>query len=231
MRAALALVALFLISAIPAYAGYVPLVGLPAVEGSGTGLAGYFNQLYMVTIAAGAILAFLKISMAGVKWSMSEIVTDISDAKKDINGALFGLAILLIPFIVLNTIYPGLTNLDVLKNSTGVRIDPRVAPTTNTQVSTDPNVITRPQDIKVSEVFSDWSCIVRGGMIPGTENNLAGPEYSPDSYDCQAQIARCAGSEYNYGKGVEIVPDRKVRCTYLEATPPSTASCSLGGPC
>jgi hypothetical protein len=110
-----------------AEAQYIPLVGLPQVQGSGQGLAGYFNQLYMVTIAVGAILAFIKISIAGVKWSLSDVVTDKSSAKNDIRGALLGLAILLIPFIVLNTIYPGLTSLNILQNATSVKITPPAA--------------------------------------------------------------------------------------------------------
>jgi hypothetical protein len=39
----------------------------------------------------------------------------LETAKSDIKGVLLGLAILLIPYLVLNTINPELTNLDVLK--------------------------------------------------------------------------------------------------------------------
>ena len=104
---------------------YTPLVGLPQVNGGGQGLSAYFNQLYMATVAVGAILAFLRIAFAGAKWSLSEIVSDKASAKNDIKGALLGLAILLVPFIVLNTIYSGLTNLNILDrtrtNVTNVR--------------------------------------------------------------------------------------------------------------
>jgi hypothetical protein len=102
---------------------YVPLVALPAIAGSGQGLGAYFNQLYMATVAIGAILAFLKIAFAGAKYSMSGIVTDKESAKHDIQGALLGLAILLIPFIVLNTIYPNLTKLDILQNAGTMKVD------------------------------------------------------------------------------------------------------------
>jgi hypothetical protein len=125
----LSLLVLFFLSTESTHAQeYTPLVGLPQVDGQNQGLAAYFNRLYMVTIAVGAILAFIKISIAGVKWSLSDIVTDKSDAKNDIKGALFGLAILLIPFIVLNTIYPGLTSLNILQNATSVRITPPPPP-------------------------------------------------------------------------------------------------------
>jgi hypothetical protein len=101
---------------------YVPLVALPQFTGSGDGLSGYFNQIYMVCVAVGSIIAFIKISIAGVKWSMSDVVTDKSDARNDIKGALLGLIILLIPFIVLNTIYPGLTSLNILERAGDVRV-------------------------------------------------------------------------------------------------------------
>jgi hypothetical protein len=95
---------------------YVPLVGIPGItDTEGLTLAEYINAIYLFTISVGALIGVVKISMAGVKYSMSDVITDKASAKKDIVGVLLGLAILLIPFIVLNTIYPGLTNLDVLK--------------------------------------------------------------------------------------------------------------------
>lgn len=116
-------VAFLVLTSITHGADYQPLVGIPELAGGGTGLAAYFNKLYVITIAVGAILAFLKISIAGVKWSLSEIITEKSDAKNDIKGALLGLAILLVPFIVLNTIYGGLTSLNILQNADSVRVD------------------------------------------------------------------------------------------------------------
>jgi hypothetical protein len=94
-------------------------------------MASYFNRLYMVAVAIGAILAFIKISIAGVKWSMSDVVTDKSSAREDIKGALLGLAILLIPFIVLNTIYDGLVRLNVLENSGAMRVNTDVPPSSS----------------------------------------------------------------------------------------------------
>ncbi len=104
-------------------APYTPLVNLPGVASTGQGLGAYFNQLYMATVAIGAILAFIKIAFAGAKYSMSGVVTDKETAKNDIKGALFGLAILLIPFIVLNTIYPNLTSLNILQNAGNMKVD------------------------------------------------------------------------------------------------------------
>lgn len=117
----------FFVSFSPAFgatAQYTPLVGIPPLgSAQGTGLAAYLNRIYVVLIAIGAIIAFIKIAIAGVKWSMSDVITDKGEAKKDIQGALLGLAILLIPFIVLNTIYPGLTNLNILGGAGGAGVN------------------------------------------------------------------------------------------------------------
>jgi hypothetical protein len=95
---------------------YTPLVGIPGVQTTPGNLPAFLNKLYLLTISIGAIFATIKIVMAGVKWSLSDIVTDKSSAKQDIKGALFGLAILLVPFIVLSQIYPNLTSMNFLQS-------------------------------------------------------------------------------------------------------------------
>jgi hypothetical protein len=97
---------------------FTPLVGLPGLEdmSSNTSLPKYINAVYMTLIGLGALVGVVRISMAGVKYSLSDVVTSKEAARNDIRGVLFGLLILLVPFIVLNTIYPNLTNLDVLSN-------------------------------------------------------------------------------------------------------------------
>lgn len=109
---------------------YTPLIGIPGVTNLKTASLGeYLNALYILLISIGGLIGVVKISMAGVKYSMSDIVTDKGEAKKDIVGVLLGLAILLIPAIVLETIYPNLTNLDVLKTAPKVRLEPSRANT------------------------------------------------------------------------------------------------------
>lgn len=98
-----------------AQATFVPLAGIPGVTPSSGGLADYLNKLYIFLIVVGAILGAIKISIAGAKYALSDIITDKASAKKDIQGVLLGLAILLIPYVVLSTIYSGLTNLNILR--------------------------------------------------------------------------------------------------------------------
>jgi hypothetical protein len=110
---------------------YTPLVGIPGFPTTSGNLPQYINQLYKLTISIGGLIAVIKIIMAGVKYSMSGIVTDKEEAKHDIRGALLGLAILLIPFIVLNQIYPNLTNLNVLTNAVKTNLAPGASSPTN----------------------------------------------------------------------------------------------------
>ena len=99
-----------------ANAEFVPLVGLPGITNIKTAtLAEYVNAVYLVFIGLGALIAVVRISWIGVKYSMSDSVIHKIDAKKEILGALLGLAILLIPYIVLTAINPKLTSLEVLK--------------------------------------------------------------------------------------------------------------------
>lgn len=96
-------------------AEYVPLVGIPGLTDKGNqNLPDYVNAVYLLTIALGALIGVVRIALAGVKYALSDIVTHKEEAKHDITGVLLGLAVLLIPFIVLNTINPNLTRLDIL---------------------------------------------------------------------------------------------------------------------
>lgn len=148
--AALVVVGLFVLLLLPqvlfgAEIKYQPLVGIPqlgnaapnAQEGTGN-MAAYFNKLYLLAIAVGAIIAFVKISIAGVKWSLSHVVTDKSDAMNDIRGALIGMVVLLAPYIVLSTIYGNLVNLNVLDKAPRVDLSSRPN-TMNPQTNNCPN--------------------------------------------------------------------------------------------
>ncbi len=96
---------------------YTPIIGLPGLQNlnTDTTLPQYINAIYVILIILGGIIGVLKIAFAGVKYSLSDIVTDKGAAIKSIKGVFLGLALLLLPYVVLNTINPNLVNLDVLK--------------------------------------------------------------------------------------------------------------------
>ena len=100
---------------------YKPLIQLPISTGGATGWQGYIDLLYATAISLAALLAVIKIVIAGAKYMFSDVITNKSEAKKDIQGALLGLLLILGAVILLNLINPQLTN-------TTINID-RIQPT------------------------------------------------------------------------------------------------------
>jgi hypothetical protein len=70
----------------------------------------YINLLYKLSISAAALLAVVKIIIAGAKYMLTDIVTTKGEAKKDIQGALVGLLIIVGAVVILETINPALIN-------------------------------------------------------------------------------------------------------------------------
>ncbi len=110
---------------------FVALEGVPGIPTSSGNLPQYLNSIYKILITLGAMVACIKIIIAGVKYSFSGIVTDKAEAKHEIQGALFGLAILLLPFVVLTTINPNLASMNILRNAGGVRFNLTKDPTSS----------------------------------------------------------------------------------------------------
>ncbi len=122
---------------------FVPLVGIPFVEDSEVrtaGLAAYVNSLYTAVIVIAAVLAVLRIVIAGVQYMLSDIVTTKAQAKKNIRNSLLGLILVVAAVLVLETINPQLTNLSVLNllglsgdlRDTPIRVDTGGSPPTYT---------------------------------------------------------------------------------------------------
>jgi hypothetical protein len=99
---------------------YQPVVKLPYLDANENSTQEYVNALYMLAIMVAALLAVVKIIFGGVKWMFSDVITDKSAAKKDIQGALLGLLIVLIAVIVLRTINPNLVELKFLEDAPAI---------------------------------------------------------------------------------------------------------------
>jgi hypothetical protein len=107
------IVALFLTStpiAVFAQKKYMPLVEIPGItDGGGASFSEYINFLYILSITIAALLAMIKIVIAGVKYMLTDIVTSKEEAKKDIRKALLGLLLIMGAVLILNVINPQLT--------------------------------------------------------------------------------------------------------------------------
>lgn len=92
---------------------YVPMINIPGVTaGGGVGsFSSYANVLYGFAIVAAALLAVIRLVIAGAKYMMSDVVTSKGQAIADIQGSLLGLLIIIAAVVVLQTINPNLTTI------------------------------------------------------------------------------------------------------------------------
>lgn len=94
---------------------YTPLVNLPGLDGANRTLPEYINVLFRLAVGIGALIAVVKIIVAGVKYMSSDVVFSKEEAKKDIQNSLLGLLIILSTVVVLQTINRNILNLDILQ--------------------------------------------------------------------------------------------------------------------
>lgn len=142
---------------------FVPLIGIPGLDPGGLDSNTYINALYIIAISLAAALAVVKLLLAGLRYIVSDVIPSKEQAKKDIRNALIGLLIVIGAVLVLNTINPNLTDLDVLRfeqlstaapdrvivNRTG---SPATTPITpGTQVGTDNNSCLNPSQLRAFE--------------------------------------------------------------------------------
>tara|TARA_B100000745_G_scaffold63805_1_gene37709 strand:+ start:399 stop:1097 length:699 start_codon:yes stop_codon:yes gene_type:complete len=100
------------------------MVGLPFEPAGNDKIETYLQALYRLAIGIAAMLAVLRLVLAGAKYILSDVVTKKEDAKKDIRTSIIGLLIVLSAVLILETINPALNNLRVL-DLDQVRIEPR----------------------------------------------------------------------------------------------------------
>ena len=90
---------------------YAPLVDIPYLTGGGVSdFSSFINTLYALSISIAALLAVVKIIIAGMKWMLSDVVTNKSEAKKDIQSALLGLLIIIAAVLIISVINPDIVN-------------------------------------------------------------------------------------------------------------------------
>ena len=95
---------------------YSPLIDMPGDLAGGNNIDSYINNLYVFAITIAGLLAVIKIIVGGVKWMMSDVVTQKAQAIKDIQSALLGLIIVLSAVVILSVINPNLVKVDLSFN-------------------------------------------------------------------------------------------------------------------
>ena len=173
---------------IVAHAGFVPLVGIPGIDAPDD-LNDVVNTIYLLAISIAALLAVIKIIIAGVKYMLSDVVTTKQDAKSDIWGALIGLLVVVSAVLILLTINPQLVNIPVgLKEEEGgalknvdevLDIDAiETVPCWRDRPRFDPNTDGGPATLEASEHCADvrlWCETELGGVALEEANPTAPP--------------------------------------------------------
>ena len=155
---------------------YNPLVGLPGVEGKPLSASSDFNTfinaLYAIASAIAALLAVIKVIIAGVKWMLTDIVTSKEEAKKDIKGALLGLLIVLSAVLILTVINPNLVKEDLNKTVMGEKYVPLANTTTNTPATLNPSLVSNyPGANPSTGISNDASAEQRRAFIEDCRSN------------------------------------------------------------
>lgn len=194
---------------------YVPLISIPHIsERPGTPieqggrLVNFFNSAYMLLVSIGAMIAVVKISMAGVKYSLSDVITDKSDARNDIRGSLVGLLILTVPYIVLKEINPDLVRLDVLRSAIPIHLTEKNQIPNTVTLGAGANATPAVREELINSCSSDLR-IVNGGYCCGnatyTGQYKCGNTVSPNTNNL-LQID--GGKVYNQGEINELLKNR-----------------------
>lgn len=98
---------------------FVPLVKDYPFLGSmqNPNIPDFLNTLFAITVGAAAALAVLMVAIGGIEYMMTESPFKVGDAKDRIMHAIFGLILVLSSVLILNTINPKITSLELFAPS------------------------------------------------------------------------------------------------------------------
>jgi hypothetical protein len=214
------------------------LVNLPI--GETNSFNDYINAVYLMFISIAALIAVVKIIIAGVKYMFTDIVTQKGEAKRDIQGALLGLLVVLSAVVVLTIINPDLTTFD--PDITAIERKERpviTGPSPSTSAletiqkinSSGGKALPMPSDsatnIAACENINQDMCENRGagsvhcfqGEVTNLANGLAVCSVSPANNVRQNQAFACEQTQTNPGASIKETgerPEYNIDCTGAE---------------
>jgi len=135
---------------------------------SSTGPVAIVGNIYYFALGIGGLLAFGSIVYAGIKWAASQgNPSSISDAKDQITQAALGLVMLMGAYIILNTINPQLTILEIPKLTAVKEAAEGAPPAGPTSTSTCPiGPLITGDDPKFSETYGVQAAAMESGQAP-----------------------------------------------------------------
>lgn len=152
---------------------FVPLVNLGLETNSFDAL---INSLYALSITIAALLAVVRIIIAGVKWMTSgDNASNISSAKSDIRGAIIGLIIILAAVMILSVFNDDTVNFNMdLRGENLSSYEGSYLVGTEARLPGDTSAATGGADVYVTTetkpvecVFNGYTCLVKPGTGPG----------------------------------------------------------------
>ena len=103
------------------FAAFAPLADIPpqseklsALYNTDANLATYINSMFKIAISVGAIIAVIRLGIAGFKYMGGDMWHTKEKAKEDIRDVFFGLLLLLSIWIILAQINPNILNLNIV---------------------------------------------------------------------------------------------------------------------
>lgn len=105
---------------------YTPLEPIPGAP-SQPNFCQLLNLLFKVLIYLGGMVAVLFLVLGGITYMVSEVVDKRSQAKQRIKAAVWGLLLLLMTWIILNTVNPALLSCQILNPAPAVGVHPIVS--------------------------------------------------------------------------------------------------------
>jgi hypothetical protein len=91
-----------------------PISGLnEGVSATHTGISAFLDNLYTFCIGIAVVLAIIMIIWGGFEYALSEAISSKSAGKQKMVGAVFGLVLVLSPYVVFSIINPSILSLDV----------------------------------------------------------------------------------------------------------------------
>ncbi len=188
----------------------------PLIEGGGLetdSIGAYINSLYLISISIAALLATIKLIIAGAKYMLSDVVTTQGEAKKEIQSSLLGLLLVISAVLILTIINP-----DLVSNQLTIqRVQPAAAipPAANLaggNQGTPPSVV---------------AGINRGCGGRATQTDTTDPQYEiivVDYTQCPTQNLGSASPlkrECDTKGGVFTNENNKIACRYRKQTTPN----------
>ncbi len=97
----------------------IPFIG--NADWTGRGFTGLLQALIGISVGLAAVLAVVMLAVGGFKYMTTDSAFRLGDAKEQIVNAIVGLLIVLTAVLILNTINPQLTSLDVFRGINSYR--------------------------------------------------------------------------------------------------------------